>query len=84
MEVWMKNLLADIERIAGPAKLSHYQVMILPQILADFHKMLTDQPAGKSIREQYRMEDGSMEIELVGSRMPDAGVKVTDARAYRV
>ena len=84
MEIWMQKLMADIERIVGPDKLSHYQVTVLPQILTDFYKMMQVQPSGKVVREQYRMEDGSMEIELSGVKQADGSMKVTAARAYRV
>lgn len=84
MEIWMQKLITDIERIAGAGKISHYQMTVLPQILADFYKMLQTQPPGKTVREQYRMEDGSMEIELSGAKQADGNVKVTGARAYRV
>ena len=84
MEPWMKQLMADVERIVGPEKISHYQVTILPQILADFYKTLQAQRAGNTAREQYRMEDGSLEIELSGVKNADGSVKVTDARAHRM
>ena len=84
MDAWMQNLISDIERIAGADKVSHYQITVLPQILADFHKMLQKEAAGKTVREQYRMEDGSMEIELVGMKDASENVKVTSARAYAV
>ena len=83
MEPWMKKLTEGIERIVGKEKVSHYQVAVLPQILADFYKMLQSQSFGVAVHEQYRMEDGSMEIELCGVREADGSVKVTDARAYR-
>ena len=82
MDLWMKKLTEEIERIVGTEKLSHYQVVVLPQILADFYKMLQDQPVGKKTSEQYRMEDGSMEIELKGEKLADGSVKVSDARAW--
>ena len=84
MDVWMQKLITDIGNVAGVDKLPHYQVTVLPQILADFYKMLQQQPPGKTIREQYRMEDGSMEIELGGVKDPSGNVKVTSAGAYSV
>ena len=83
MEPWMKKLTEEIGRIAGVEKVSHYQVVVLPQILANFYKMLQKQTFGIAVREQYRMEDGSMTIELCGVRESNGNVKVTDARAYR-
>lgn len=84
MEAWMKQLMKDVESVAGPDKLSHFQVTVLPQILADFYKTLQAQSPGRTASEQYRMDDGSMEIELKGVKQADGNVKVTDARAYRV
>ncbi|MCR5283323.1 MAG: hypothetical protein K6E18_08125 [Lachnospiraceae bacterium] len=83
-ENWMKQLLTDIGRIAGAEKTSHYQVTVLPQILADFYKMLQGLQAGKEASEQYRMEDGSMEIRLRGIKQADGMVKITSAGAYTV
>ena len=82
MEEWMKQLMTDIARIAGSDKLAHYQVTVLPQILADFYKTLQGQRVGKDASEQYRMEDGSMEIRLSGMKQADGTVKVTSAGAY--
>ena len=68
MEVWMQELNEQIEKKIGEQKLPHYQTMILPQITADFYKMLKEAPIGKVIREEYRMEDASMTIILEGER----------------
>ena len=84
MDVWMQNLMTDIGSVAGADKLPHYQVTVLPQILADFYKMLQGENPGKTVREQYRMEDGSMEIELAGQKDASGNAKVTSARAYAV
>jgi hypothetical protein len=68
MEVWMQELNEQIEKKIGKQKLPHYQTMILPQIAADFYKMLKEAPIGKVVREEYRMEDASMTIILEGER----------------
>ena len=68
MEVWIEKLNEQIEKKIGKQKLPHYQTMILPQITADFYKMLKEAPIGKVIREEYRMEDASMTIILEGER----------------
>ena len=68
MEVWIQELNEQIEKKIGKQKLPHYQTMILPQITADFYKMLKEAPIGKIVREEYRMEDASMTIILEGER----------------
>lgn len=84
MESWMQKLNLEIGDIVGEDQLSHYQVTVLPQILADFHKMLTCQPFNKTIKEQYRMENGKMEIELSGVKKADGNVKILEAKAKRL
>ena len=64
----MQELNEQIEKKIGEKKLPHYQTMILPQITADFYKMLKEAPIGKVVREEYRMEDASMIIILEGER----------------
>ena len=64
----MQELNEQIEKKIGKQKLPHYQTMILPQIAADFYKMLKEAPIGKVVREEYRMEDASMTIILEGER----------------
>lgn len=68
MEAWMQNLTGQIENKTGKQKLPHYQTVILPQITADFYKMLKEAPMGKLVREEYRMEDESMTIILEGKK----------------
>ena len=68
MEVWIEKLNEQIEKKIGKQKLPHYQTMILPQITADFYKMLKEATIGKIVREEYRMEDASMIIILEGER----------------
>ena len=68
MEVWIEKFNEQIEKKIGKQKLPHYQTMILPQITADFYKMLKEAPIGKIVREEYRMEDASMTIILEGER----------------
>ena len=68
MESWIQKLNEQIEKKIGKQKLPHYQTVVLPQITADFYKMLKDAPIGKTVREEYRMEDASMTIILEGER----------------
>ena len=68
MEVWIEKFNEQIEKKIGKQKLPHYQTVVLPQITADFYKMLKDAPIGKTVREEYRMEDASMTIILEGER----------------
>ena len=68
MEPWMQEVTGKIEKKVGKQALLHYQTVILPQITADFYKMLKDAPIGKSVREEYRMEDASMIMILEGKR----------------
>ncbi|MCR5000448.1 MAG: hypothetical protein K6A71_01480 [Lachnospiraceae bacterium] len=68
METWMQELIIQIENRAGAERAAHYQTVILPQIIADFYRMLKDAPIGKPVREDYRMEDASMTIILEGER----------------
>ena len=84
MEAWMLTLCDQIGKIAGEAKLAHYQMAILPQILADFYKMLSSQPDNRVVREQYRMDDGTMEIELSGAKKSDGEVRILEAGARRM
>ncbi len=84
MESWMQKLEFEIGDIVGKTELSHYRITILPQILADFYKMLKAGPLNKVIKEQYRMENGKMEIELSGIKKTDTNLKILDAAAKRV
>ena len=84
MKHWMQNLNKEIGDIVGESELSHYQVTVLPRIFADFYKMLVNQPLNKIIKEQYRMENGKMEIELSGMKKADTDVRILDAKAKRV
>ena len=68
MESWIQELNEQIEKKIGKQMLPHYQTMILPQVTADFYKMLKEAPIGKVVREEYRMEDASMTIILEGER----------------
>ena len=78
MEAWMQELNQQIENKIGKQKLPHYQAVILPQITADFYKMLKEAPTRKPVREEYRLEDGSMTIILEGDR-DSSGVRITRA-----
>ena len=84
MEPWMQKLNKEIGDIVGEEQLSHYRIIVLPQILADFYKMLKDQPVNKIIKEQYRMENGKLEIEISGVKKADADIKVLDANVKRL
>lgn len=68
MELWMQKLTEQIEKKMGKQKLTHYQTVILPQIMADFYNMLKKAPLGELVSEEYRMEDASMTIILEGRR----------------
>jgi hypothetical protein len=68
MESWMISLTDQIENKIGKQRLPHYRTVILPQITADFYKMLKSAPIGKLIKEEYCMEDASMTIVLEGER----------------
>ena len=80
MEAWMQELTEQIEKKVGKKKLPHYQTVILPQIMADFYKMLKEAQNGKHVREEYRIEDGSMTIILEGNR-DRSGHRITRAEA---
>ncbi len=80
----MQKLNQEIKDIVGKGQLVHYQVIVLPQILADFHKMLKARPVNQITKEQYRMENGKMEIEITGVKKADADVKILDANARRL
>ena len=64
----MQKLAEQLEKKKGKNELPHYQTVILPQITADFYKMLKESPMGKLVREEYRTEDASMTIILEGER----------------
>ena len=68
MESWMFKLTEQIRSIVGEDKLPHYQTVVLPGIIADFHGMLMKAPANKQVEEEYFMEDGSMKILLRGTK----------------
>lgn len=68
MESWMQELIKQIENSTGAERAAHFQTVILPQIIADYYRMLKEAPIGKPIREDYRMEDASMTITLEGNR----------------
>lgn len=76
----MQKLIEQIEKKTGKQKLPHYQTVILPQITADFYKMLKEAPIGKTIREEYHMEDASMTIILEGERSRN-GFRIIRAEA---
>ena len=84
MEPWMQKLNQEIGDILGEDRLSHYQITVLPQIFADFFKMLKDQPLNKVMKEQYRMENGEMEIEFSGVKKTNTDVRILEVKARRV
>ena len=47
-------------------KKMHLLSVILPNILMDFHKVLSKAPAGVMTSEEYKLDDGSMSIILEG------------------
>ena len=47
-------------------KKMHLLTVILPNILMDFHKVLSKAPAGVMTSEEYKLDDGSMSIILEG------------------
>lgn len=80
MEAWMENLTKQIENKIGKQKLPHYLTVIIPQITADFYKMLKAAPIDQSVREEYCMEDASMTIVMEGLRNRE-GCKIVRAEA---
>ncbi|MCR5508746.1 MAG: hypothetical protein K6F34_08660 [Lachnospiraceae bacterium] len=68
MEIWMEELLEDIKKHVGDAGISHYQTVIIPQVLMDFYKMLQGAGRDRIVSEEYRMEDGSFTIRLTGKK----------------
>ena len=64
----MIKLSEEIKAAVGEKKLPHYQTVILPQIIADFHGMLKKSSANDQVEEEYCMEDGSMKILLRGTK----------------
>ncbi len=69
MEPWMERFTKQLEEKVTGDKIAHYQTVIMPQVIADFMKMLNDTPAGQIVREEYRMEDSSLTIRLEGKRI---------------
>lgn len=52
--MWRDNLLKELEKIEGAEAARHFDTVLLPQIFADFVKVLN---AGGT-REEYKVENG--------------------------
>ena len=83
MEPWMIKLTEEIKAAVGDKKLPHYQTVILPQIIADFHGMLNKASVNDRVEEEYCMEDGSMKILLCGTKDKTGKCSITSAAVQR-
>lgn len=83
MEIWMKELLENIEKNVEKEKIAHYQTVILSQILMDFNKQLNNAAKNQLISEEYRMEDGSLTIRLSGMKDNKGKCLVKETKVMR-
>lgn len=74
----MSGFIRELRLAVGDKKIFHYQTVVLPSIFADFHKMLKNSAAGETVKEEYKMEDGSFSVLLEGK-----GGKIISAKIKR-
>lgn len=79
MEPWMLKLINDIRDAVGDEKATHYETVILPNIVMDFYGMLKRSKSGEIVSEEYQMEDKSMKVILKGMKDNKGKFRVTTA-----
>lgn len=50
----------------SPDKLVHLQTVIIPSVLMDFYKMVSNASSGALVSEEYHLDDKSLVISLFG------------------
>ena len=72
---WMKSLQEELGRVYGTQEGMRISWTVMPGILADFRKMLDKAPAGRTVREEYRMEDGRISLRLEGRALATGSMR---------
>ena len=71
----MDTLLSELKERYGQAEGLRLFHTVMPRIMGDFNKMLKKSAVGKTISEEYHIDDGTSVIVLKGCRLPDGSVK---------
>lgn len=71
----MDTLLSELRERYGQTEGLRLLNTVMPGIIGDFNKMLKKSAVGKSISEEYRLDDRTGIIVIKGCRLPDGSVK---------
>ena len=71
-----KNLIRKLDVMYGKRNGAKVLMTILPGTLTDFQKMLAATAPGKTISEEYRLEDGKGTLTLSGFRTASGSVEI--------
>ena len=74
-----QRLIQELDARYGAGSGAKICMTVLPGILADFQKMLTSAAPGKTMREEYRLDDGKGSILLSGVRTPSGKLELEAA-----
>ncbi len=67
---WREQLLKEIEGKLGKEAARHFDLVLLPNITADFAKEMA-KAKGRIVSETYHVDDGSLTVVLTGSSPAD-------------
>ena len=73
---WQQQFTLLLTKYYPPAEATRASSILLPAILSDFRKMLSEAPVGKVLTESYNTEDGKTVLKLKGEKIK-SGKKAT-------
>lgn len=77
-EVKLK-MCAELSKIYGIEEGIRMAGTVVPGILNDFRKMLSEGTPGKPVREEYRLEDGRARVYLSGEKKKNGAYEILTA-----
>ena len=78
-----QKVIEDLDRIYTKGEGMKVYTAIMPGILGDFDRMLKGAPAGKSLTEEYRLEDGKGVLYVTGRRLANGQVEM-DVKVVKI
>ena len=72
----MDELLCELQERKGTSEGARIYRTILPGILSDFNSMLKNAEIGKTVSEEYRIDDGSGTVWVSGERHADGKTNI--------